>query len=263
MDSVSYELSIIAYYLSEYNQRALNALGYMTQTEAFADISFIMGRENNYLKLRRDEFDVLTSSPRKGWRNRAVAPQVQVLFDELNIISFEKLTEQVKNILTKAKETDEAVQQEIISDSEYVRNVNKVLRTKKGIKKVLTAPKPVPAGISSAISSYKRDPDVALNALCNADYKCEFCREHETFKRKTNGLPYTEPHHLVPMKAQKYFNVSLDVENNIVSLCSHCHNLLHYGEDFEKILLPLYETRKESLKSVGVDISYEELKKYY
>ena len=71
MDRTSYELSVIAYYLSEYDEKAVSELGYKTRTEAFSDISYLLGRENNYLKLRRDKFDVLTSSPRKGWRNRS------------------------------------------------------------------------------------------------------------------------------------------------------------------------------------------------
>ncbi len=111
--------------------------------------------------------------------------------------------------------------------------------------------------------TYWRDPVVAANALCNANYKCEICATHSTFIRKSNGKPYTEPHHLVPMSAQKDFNVSLDVENNVVSLCSNCHNQVHYGVDIDSILEPLYNQRRESLKLVGIDISYDQLKKYY
>ncbi len=65
------------------------------------------------------------------------------------------------------------------------------------------------------------------------------------------------------MCAQRDFSVSLDVENNIVSLCSHCHNLLHYGENFEQLLKQIYTERKELLKRVGIDIDFESLLKYY
>ena len=75
---------------------------------------------------------------------------------------------------------------------------------------------------------------------------------------------YTEPHHLVPLSAQdKFPDVNLDREQNIVSLCSACHNQLHYGKDFENILKPLYEERKELLKLIGINISYEQLRTYY
>ena len=52
---------------------------------------------------------------------------------------------------------------------------------------------------------------------------------------------------------------------NIVSLCSHCHNLLHYGrlEDKKPILEKLYNERKEALSSVGLEITFEKLLEYY
>ena len=52
MDRTSYELSVIAYYLSEYDEKAVSELGYKTRTEAFSDISYLLGRENNY-RIRR------------------------------------------------------------------------------------------------------------------------------------------------------------------------------------------------------------------
>lgn len=59
------------------------------------------------------------------------------------------------------------------------------------------------------------------------------------------------------------FNVSLDVEENIVSLCSHCHNLLHYGKDFESVLDKLYKERVYCLNKVGICVSFEQLKMMY
>ena len=87
MDKSSYELSVIAYYLSKFDMKAVRSLGYKTRTEAFIAISEIMGRPNNYLKLRRDEFDVLTDSTRKGWHNRPVNSEVKKIFDELSVLS--------------------------------------------------------------------------------------------------------------------------------------------------------------------------------
>lgn len=92
MKATSYELSVIAYYLSEYDMKAVKELGFRTRQEAFNEISIIMGRENNYLKLRRDEFDVLTSSNRKGWRNRPVTQDVQKLFENLSEKTYDEIT---------------------------------------------------------------------------------------------------------------------------------------------------------------------------
>lgn len=97
-----------------------------------------------------------------------------------------------------------------------------------------------------------------------AGFLCEVNSEHPVFVRKNSNENYTEPHHLVPLFAQKDFpNVNLDREQNIVSLCSHCHNLLHYGADIDGVLYKLYMDRKDLLQLIGIEISYEDLKKYY
>ena len=72
MNATSKGLSVIAYYLSEFDMDAVHELGYKTRNEAMKQLSVLMGRDNNYLKLRRDEFDALpdSSSNRLGWKNR-------------------------------------------------------------------------------------------------------------------------------------------------------------------------------------------------
>ena len=111
---------------------------------------------------------------------------------------------------------------------------------------------------------YPRSRKVAFNALKKANFLCEMNSSHDVFVRKNANITYTEPHHIVPLSAQdKFPDVNLDREQNIVSLCSACHNQLHYGKDFENILKPLYEERKELLKLIGINISYEQLLEYY
>ena len=65
------------------------------------------------------------------------------------------------------------------------------------------------------------------------------------------------------MKYSDDFSVSLDVPANIVSLCSNCHNEIHYGKNYEQLLERLYEQRKDLLQKVGIDITLEELKEMY
>ena len=60
-----------------------------------------------------------------------------------------------------------------------------------------------------------------------------------------------------------FFDVSLDTEENIVSLCSNCHNKLHYGRDIEEMLHTLYNARKDHLTKVGIDISFSVLLRIY
>lgn len=116
----------------------------------------------------------------------------------------------------------------------------------------------------NSVYVYPRSKKVAFNALKRAGFLCEVDASHNVFVRKTSEMTYTEPHHLVPLSAQTDFpDANLDREQNIVSLCSHCHNLLHYGKEYELVLRPLYEQRKELLEKIGVSITYERLKSYY
>lgn len=110
---------------------------------------------------------------------------------------------------------------------------------------------------------FPRNPAVARRALILAGHRCEINADDPTFIRKSNGKPYTEPHHLVPMAFQNQFDASLDREENIVSLCSNCHNEIHYGRNANKLIEILYSERKELLESIGVEITLDELKQMY
>lgn len=123
--------------------------------------------------------------------------------------------------------------------------------------------KPNASYTAKGVKYYKRDRLKAQNALNHANYKCEINDKHFTFLRKSDSLPYTEAHHLIPMAYQDDFQYSLDVEENIVSLCSNCHNEIHYGINAKVLLTKLYYQRIELLKAKGLDISLEKLLEYY
>src|SRR5699024_12123328 len=108
------------------------------------------------------------------------------------------------------------------------------------------------------------NPKRALDALILAGYKCKYNPSDRTFTRK-NGKHYTEPHHLIPISKYQDFDRSLDVKENIVSLCSHCHNLLHYGRGDEKkeVLEKILFDRQDQLLEYGISISLEQLSGYY
>ncbi len=116
---------------------------------------------------------------------------------------------------------------------------------------------------SGKVGSYERNKEVAKNALSNASFKCEIDPSHRTFVREADGTPFVLPHHLVPMSYQKDFTYSIDIEENIVALCSCCHDEIHHGRDRERLLSTLYKERQEGLFRVGIDVSFDELKTMY
>ncbi len=98
---------------------------------------------------------------------------------------------------------------------------------------------------------YPRKKAKSLNALKRANYQCECNAAHTTFNRKGTSIPYTEPHHLIPLHYFEDFAKSLDVEANIVSLCSNCHNQVHYG-DGSAILTQLFSQRQAELATAQI-----------
>ena len=84
--------------------------------------------------------------------------------------------------------------------------------------------------------------------------------EKETDEEKK----YMECHHLVPLSySYKFPDISLDVEENIVCLCSNCHNQLHYGKGADVLLKKLYLERHSYLEKVGIHITLNELLEMY
>ncbi len=125
-------------------------------------------------------------------------------------------------------------------------------------------PRKVKAPLDKAgIQIYPRDRQIALNALAHANFSCEIDPKHPTFIKKHSDKTYTEPHHLIPLAMQDQFDVSLDVEENIISLCSNCHNEIHYGENADRLVRELYGKRKEHLEKVGIVVSKENLLAMY
>ena len=115
-----------------------------------------------------------------------------------------------------------------------------------------------------------RHMDRRLNALVKAGFCCEIDPNHPTFIRRNSDKQYTETHHLIPIEFSNQFAYTLDTEENIVSLCSNCHNQLHYGQGAEVLLKKLYDARIEHLKKAGIaqtidgiEITFEQLLHMY
>lgn len=124
-------------------------------------------------------------------------------------------------------------------------------------------PEEIPPKIENAKKGYMRDPKKGKYAIFRAGFSCEIDSEHGSFIRKTDGEKYMEPHHIIPFSKQDEFTVSLDVPANIVSLCSNCHNEIHYGVNGLQIILGIFKKRKKELVKAGIKVTEKQLKGYY
>ena len=110
---------------------------------------------------------------------------------------------------------------------------------------------------------YPRNPKIAEKVIAASGFQCQYDSLHKSFTSKRTGKKYLEPHHLIPLSYHGKFNTSLDVPENIVALCSNCHNCVHYGKDAKKILTKLYNDKIKELNSIGITITLNELLKMY
>ncbi len=152
---------------------------------------------------------------------------------------------------------DEELQRKILTSFVYDVNSEKFRRQNNR--------RPVPAGAGRG-NRYKTNPRISKTALALAECKCQ-CHpnEHVTFMSKL-GQQYMEAHHLIPMCAQKDFDINLDRIENIVSICPICHSAIHLGADSVRleILKTLYDMKIDDLREAGLDISFGDLyTKYY
>ncbi|HAY3553711.1 MULTISPECIES: DUF3883 domain-containing protein [Elizabethkingia] len=93
---------IVAYYLSRFNRKALENLGYTSFSEAFEKIAAAIDLLPNYIKFRRDEFEVVHPY-RKGWHKRPMSQSIASTINALRDIDELTLRNIVLDILTQEK----------------------------------------------------------------------------------------------------------------------------------------------------------------
>lgn len=209
------KISIIAYYLSKFNLDAVRALGYVNYSETFEGISQRFGKNNNHLKLRRDEFDVLTGDTRKGWHKRAPAPAVVLMHNGLKNYDFDSLTQVVKDLLADGDSVYAAPaltmdDQKIITqftEEEIERIINQQDFTSKVVHQ----------DRKTNVRIFDDRIQKSLKKLYQ--YRFQVCGATATVMY---GVDVTEAHHL------NYFSKTANNNpGNIVILCPDHHRIVH------------------------------------
>lgn len=139
------------------------------------------------------------------------------------------------------------------------------VRVEEPLDDKLTRAEDVLKSMTSDGQGYVRSPVIAAEAIKKANFLCEIDPDHWTFTSRAKKQKYVEAHHLVPMCQQNKFFVTVDVVENIVSLCATCHRLLHFGVEEEKrsLLISLFEKRKEKLAAKSIQIKKKDFLQFY
>lgn len=86
-----------------------------------------------------------------------------------------------------------------------------------------SAPPHVEVRIVPSVSRL-RNKYVAEFCKRRAEGNCESCNQPAPFKRASDGTPYLEVHHVIPLSKG-----GLDVIDNVQALCPNCHRKAHFG----------------------------------
>lgn len=118
---------------------------------------------------------------------------------------------------------------------------------------------------NSTSTSWPRNNNISFTALDNANFNCENNTGHNTFISAKSGNQFVEAHHFIPMEFQDDFDVSIDVPENIISLCPNCHRAFHNSIEETKtaLITKFYLKRKELLERRGITTSVREIMNYY
>lgn len=209
-------LDIIAYYLSEYDINAVKELGYSSRSEAFKKIGALFGKNNNYLKRLRDEYDVVTSSHRNGQCNRPPRDRIVRTEKHLKTFSFDEITKIVKALIENNTSIDITTIEE---EKMPVLQVEKL--TEEEIEYIINF-KDNKAGIKITNGQaqrrvYKTSIIKQLKKLYKG--QCQICGENVGEK---HGVDISEVHHI------KYFSSSQNNDSsNLIVLCPNHHRLIH------------------------------------
>lgn len=119
---------------------------------------------------------------------------------------------------------------EVFADAEYIiknladsSKVAMLSSREERLARLKTAPKkPTPIKVIS--TAYVRNPDVVAEVLFRSNGVCEGCHEPAPFMRKSDGSPYLEVHHIIPLAAK-----GDDTVENGIALCPNCHRRSHFG----------------------------------
>lgn len=203
--------SLVAFYLSKYNDKAVEQLGYRTITEALNNLSERLkgdGKLNSFIKRRRDEFDVFFDNGRVGYRNRKPTSGVEDMYHRWNKLSFKELSDIVNQLLDGNFDRKEFIDlDENITENDIEKYLNFEDDSASLHKKY------------KEVFERKVDKNKIKMLKCIYAYRCQICGINVG---ADYGTDIAEAHHI------SYFSKSIDnSSDNIMILCPNHHSLIH------------------------------------
>jgi 5-methylcytosine-specific restriction endonuclease McrA len=115
--------------------------------------------------------------------------------------------------------------EDVSSDLETRLAASRMLSTDQR-KARLAIADPVARRVQVSTSAFIRNADVIVATLERVGGICEGCRTPAPFLRQTDGSPYLEVHHRMPLARG-----GPDTIDNAQALCPNCHRQRHFGKN--------------------------------
>lgn len=130
MDANNKIALIIAYYLSRFDVKAFETIGYKTQKDAFEAISEILGVKSNSIRNMRDEFDPYFDNNRVGFKREKLSPSRQSVLDKFASFTYEEMTVLVQKFLEvkNIAETENILIGLSLEEDNMLRDLNKLAK---------------------------------------------------------------------------------------------------------------------------------------
>jgi hypothetical protein len=148
-----------------------------------------------------------------------------------NASNGKKINLKLKSLTSQSSTTEisQPIQPTLVTLEEIQQTLEKGIENSKGLDDSERAARLKNAtGIATKVEArttvYKRNPDVIVQVLKDAQGKCGNCLDDAPFVRRKDTTPYLEVHHRIPLAIG-----GKDTVENSVALCPNCHRKLHFG----------------------------------
>ena len=214
-----------------------------------------------FLKYRDDSKMIAVGIPFSFYKGRYVFESD--IFSGLESKGAITVKNALSTVMSEYEETDLVENHHVISDAVYQEMVD-AAEPSETVYEAIKYVSNHPEGKNVKSTRPSTNPAIGKEAIKNGKYLCAIDAKHFTFI-KSDGKPYMEVHHLIPLERQSEFGNKLDTKANLIPVCPLCHKLIHYGRyaDKKPIISHLFEEREDVLKKSGLAITLKRLLSFY
>lgn len=193
---------LIGLFLSKFDSKGLEVLGFSTFMEAFNTLGYSIGIKPASLKNYRDEFDPLFPNVRMGWHNRPTREYCKKVYDNFSSLNLKSFTELIKSFVFKDYEVEKIIEK--VEKKDKSESVAKRLITGKAAEEYFKMN-------YTLINDFKGfDLMDTTNLACGFDFKLSvnedfYCVEVKGLNSNSGNILLTEKEFYVANKMKKKY----------------------------------------------------------